>query len=63
VQPAAYSIAILRSYRRINLEIQNSWLSKILVVFLDPWTMFAKLNSLPLEVLSSLKQVHFVIDN
>ncbi|KAK3366370.1 hypothetical protein B0H63DRAFT_377760, partial [Podospora didyma] len=63
VRPAPYSLAILRLCRRMNLEIRNSWLSKVLIFFLDPWTMFVKLKSLPVEVLYNLKHLHLVIDD
>ncbi|KAK0741953.1 hypothetical protein B0T21DRAFT_408810 [Apiosordaria backusii] len=57
LHPPPHALALLRACRRINAEIDKSWLSQVLFKFEDPKTMLDKLAGLSFEDLSLIRYV------
>jgi hypothetical protein len=57
IKPAPNGLAILRACRRTKLEIGDSWLSRLLFCFEDPYTMLDRLTVLPRDTLSKIRHL------
>jgi len=57
MKPAANSLAILRSCRRVNEEAKDLWLGKVLFNFENTEYLMDKLSALPGKTLSAIRRV------
>lgn len=57
IKPPPNGLALLRTCRRAQLEIGNSWLSHVLFCFEDAKTMLDKLSALPTDTLSKIRHM------
>lgn len=57
IKPAPNGLALLRTCRRVQLEIGESWLRRVLFCFEDIEAMLDKLSALPVETLSKLRHM------
>ncbi|KAK7427584.1 hypothetical protein QQZ08_005859 [Neonectria magnoliae] len=57
VVPAANSLALLRTCRRVRDEIGDSWLGRVLFNFEHPEALLDKLTALPHETIQRIRQV------
>ncbi|KAF2792137.1 hypothetical protein K505DRAFT_376270 [Melanomma pulvis-pyrius CBS 109.77] len=57
VKPAANSLALLRTYRQINLETRDFWLPRVLFDFLRVDVMLDKLSPLPSHIICQVRHM------
>ncbi|KAL1848358.1 hypothetical protein Daus18300_013640 [Diaporthe australafricana] len=59
IRPAPNSLSLLRVCRRVNDEIEDSWLGQVLFSFEDPETMLEKLTALKAQTLGKLRHMRY----